>query len=104
MSAVAAMRLTRHKRQIFLFVIAILVPAAVLVGLAGRMIYQDRELAAKREADQQRTAVNQLRRELEAHLETVKLQEINRLIRSAKVSREPESDNPAVIFTARLDG
>jgi len=102
MSAVAAMRVTRHKRQIFLFVIAILVPAAVLVGLAGRMIYQDRELAAKREADQQRTAVDQLRRELVAHLETVRLQEINRLIRS--VSREPESDNPAVILTARLDG
>ena len=104
MSAVAAMGVTRHKRQIFLFVIAILVPATVLVGLSVRMMYQDRELAARREADQRRTAVDQLRRELDAHLETVKLQEINRLIRSANGSREQDSDNPAVIFTARLEG
>jgi hypothetical protein len=54
MSAVAPMQVPRHKRQIFLFVIAILAPAVVLVGLAGRMMYQDRELASRREADQQR--------------------------------------------------
>jgi len=30
------MRVSRHKRQVFLFVIAILVPATVLIGLASR--------------------------------------------------------------------
>ncbi len=63
-----------------------LIPAAVLVGLASRILYQDRELAAKRAADQRRIAVDQLRRELDARLEAIKLQEINRLIRS---QREP---------------
>ncbi len=75
MSAAAPMQVPRHKRQIFLFVIVVLAPAVVLVGLAGRMMYQDRELASRREADQQRTAVGQLRRELDAHLEAVRLQE-----------------------------
>ncbi|HXM40044.1 MAG TPA: HAMP domain-containing sensor histidine kinase [Bryobacteraceae bacterium] len=98
------MHVTRYKRQVFLFLAAILVPAAVLVGLASRILYQDRELAAKRAADQRRLAVDQLRRELDAHLEAIKLQEINRLIRSVNVSRSQDSDNPAVIFTASAQG
>jgi len=98
------MQVTRYKRQVFLFLAAILVPAAVLVGLASRILYQDRELAAKRAADQRRIAVDQLRRELDAHLEAIKLQEINRLIRSLHVSQAQDSNNPAVIFTARVEG
>ena len=46
------MRVTRHKRQILLFLVAILVPAGAWVGLAGRIFYQDRELEAKRAMDQ----------------------------------------------------
>jgi tetratricopeptide (TPR) repeat protein len=98
------MHVTRYKRQVFLFLAAILVPAAVLVGLASRILYQDRELAAKRAADQRRTAVDQLRRELDAHLEAIKLQEINRLIRSLNLNRPQNSDNPAVVFTASVQG
>jgi hypothetical protein len=45
------MRVTRHKRQIFLFLAAILVPAAVLIVLAGRIMLQEQELASKRAAD-----------------------------------------------------
>jgi signal transduction histidine kinase len=98
-----AMRVTRHKRQIFLFLAAILVPAGVLIGLAGRILYQDRELAAKRAVDQRRAAVEQVRRELSSRLEAIKLQEINRLMRSPNGTRPPDSDSPAVIFTARLE-
>ncbi|MGA2738383.1 MAG: HAMP domain-containing sensor histidine kinase [Bryobacteraceae bacterium] len=96
------MHVTRYKRQVFLFLAAILVPAAVLVGLASRILYQDRELAAKRAADQRHIALDQLRRELDAHLEAIKLQEINRLIRSLDVNRSQDSDNPAVVFTASV--
>lgn len=98
------MHVTRYKRQVFLFLAAILVPAAVLVGLASRILYQDRELAAKRTADQRRIAVDQLRRELDAHLEAIKLQEINRLIRALHLNPAQDSGNPAVIFTARVEG
>ena len=72
------MSVTRHKRQIFLFLAAIFVPAGALIGLAGRLMYQDRELAAKRAVDQRRAAVEQVRRELSSRLEAIKLQEINR--------------------------
>jgi len=97
------MRVTRHKRQIILFLVAILVPAGVLIGLAGRIMYQDRELAAKRAVDQRRAAVDQLRRELSSRLETIKLQEINRLIRSPNSSPARASRDPAVVFTATLE-
>ena len=98
------MHVTRYKRQVFLFLAAILIPAAVLVGLASRILYPDRELGAKRAAAQRRIAIDQLRRELDAHLEAIKLQEINRLIRALNVSRSQDSDNPAVVFTANVQG
>jgi signal transduction histidine kinase len=94
----------RHKRQVLLFLIAVLAPAAVLIGLATRIMNQDRELAAKRALDQRRAAVDQLRRELSARLEAIKLQEINRLIRGSQAGHPEESENPAVVFTATLEG
>jgi signal transduction histidine kinase len=98
------MRVTRHKRQIFLFLAAILVPAGVLIALTGRIMVQDRELAAKRAIDQRRAAVDQVRRELASRLEAIKLQEINRFIREPSSGGTQNSDNPAVIFAGRLEG
>jgi hypothetical protein len=97
------MHVTRHKRQIFLFLAAIFVPAGALLGLAGRLMYQDRELAAKRAVDQRRAAVDQLRRELSSRLEAIKLQEINRLMRPLGPSGARGSENPAVILIASLE-
>jgi len=91
----------RYQRQIGLFLFTILLPAAVLIGLAVRMMHQDRELEIKRAADRRHDVLEQVRRELSSHLEAIKLQEVNRLIR-APGSRPPE--NPAVIFTAALTG
>lgn len=98
------MRTTRHTRQIFLFLVAILVPAGVLIGLAVQVINQDRELASKHALDQRREAADQVQRELASRLETIKLQEINRLIRSPGGDSAHSSGNPAAIFTARLEG
>jgi hypothetical protein len=97
------MRVTRHKRQILLFLVAILAPAGVLIGLAGRIMYQDRELAGKRAVDQRHAAVDQVRRELSSHLETIKLQEVNRLIRAPKTNWASVSGDAAVIFTAMVE-
>src|SRR5580704_1263839 len=97
------MSVTRHKRQIFLFLAAIFVPAGALIGLASRLMYQDRELAAKRAVDQRRAAVDQVRRELSSRLEAIKLQEINRLMRPPGPSGARGSENPAVISVASLE-
>jgi hypothetical protein len=63
---------------------------------------QERELSAKRAADQRLVTVEQLRRELTANLEPIKLREINRLIRTSNQAQD--SGSPAVVFTATLEG
>ena len=72
----------RHKRQLLLFFTAILLPAAVVVGLAARVIRQETELAEREDGDQRRLALEQVRRELAARLDAIKFQEINRRIRA----------------------
>jgi signal transduction histidine kinase len=97
------MRVGRHKRQVFLFVAALLLPAAVLTGLAVRFIGQEDELAGKRADDERRNAIQQLRRELAANLEAIKLKEINGLIRSPELQWNEGPENAAVVFIAKLD-
>ena len=97
------MRAGRHKRQIFLFVTALLLPAAVLIGLTVRFIGQESELAGKRADDERRNAIQQLRRELGANLEAIKLKEINGLIRSPELQWNEGPENAAVVFIAKLD-
>ena len=48
------MRAGGHKRQVFLFITAILLPAAEVIVLGARIICQERELAGKRTADERR--------------------------------------------------
>lgn len=95
---------TRHKRQIVLFLLAILAPAGVLIWESGRLMYQERELSVTRSADQRRAAVEQLRRELGARLEAIRLQEINRQIRSSGADAAKDPASPAVVFTAIVKG
>ena len=97
------MRINRHKRRILFFLAAVLVPAGALIGLAGRIVYQDRELAAKHAIDQRQAAVEQVRRELASRLETIKLQEMNRLMRPPDSRGTHGFASPAVIFTATLE-
>ena len=61
----------------------------------------ERELEIKRAAGQRRDARDQVRRELSAKLEAIKLEEVHRLIR-ARGSKPPE--NPAVVFASTLEG
>jgi signal transduction histidine kinase len=70
----------RRNRRIFLLVLAILIPAAVLITLAVRVVRQETELGERRAAEERRDALDQLRRELSARLQSIKLQEVNRLI------------------------
>jgi two-component sensor histidine kinase len=98
------MRQRNRSRQLFLIVIAIVLPAAVLVGLARRVVRQERELAAARAAEEHRNANEQLRRELAAKLETVKLQEVNRWIRLPNAPDNEEPPDPSLVFVAAVDG
>jgi signal transduction histidine kinase len=92
---------SRRRRQIFLFLAAILIPTAVLITLATRLARQDAELAEKRMSDQRREALDQLRRELSARLETIKLQELTRLSDASQSGESGDAESP-VAFVAPL--
>src|SRR5215467_12377757 len=94
----------RRKRQALLFLGAILLPAVVLVGLALRVFRQESELVQKRAVEERLSAFNQLRRELAARLEAIKLQEINRLMRMSNLSLPEHPDNSPVVLIAQLKG
>src|SRR5499427_7599966 len=91
----------RRKRQIILLLSAILIPTAVLITFAIRLSRQDAELAEKRVADERRDALDQLRRELSARLEAIKLRELSRLSGESFPATAPRGDFP-VLFVAAL--
>jgi signal transduction histidine kinase len=73
-------------RQLALFVLAMVVPAVVLVGLGVRIIVQQEELTDKHLADQHRLRVNEFERTLVARLD--------------RIRRDPR--DPAVALTAAI--
>ena len=88
----------RRNRRIFLLVLAILIPAAVLITLAVRVVRQETELGERRAAEERRDALDQLRRELSARLQAIKLQEVNRLIGESGLGIP--TDSPIVFVSA----
>src|SRR5262245_11211385 len=93
----------RRRRQILLLFFAIVIPAVVLITLAVRVVRQEAELSDKKVTEERRAALDQVRRELAARLQAIKLQEVNRLLGNAEsvMRRVPE---PPVVFVAQIDG
>jgi signal transduction histidine kinase len=80
-----------------------MVPFLVLAALSLRMIGQERELAEKRLADDRRLRVNQIRQELLARLERIKLQEVGQLATQAGTAQADRHENTPVVFVGRVE-
>jgi signal transduction histidine kinase len=78
-SLVVSMASRPHRREVVLFLIALILPSAVLVGLGLRMIAQERVAAEVRVADEWGGTVRQIRLDLLSRLESIKHQEIEAL-------------------------
>jgi signal transduction histidine kinase len=89
----------RRKRRIFLLLSAIVVPSAVVILLVFRVVRQENELSERRAAEARREALDQLRRELAARLQAIRLEEVNRLI--GESGRRLPPDSP-IVFVAPL--
>ena len=70
-----------------------MVPSLVLVALSLRMISQERELAEKRLAEEQRRQVSEIRQELLARLERIKLQEVSAFATQAAAALGGRTDS-----------
>jgi hypothetical protein len=86
-------------RRIALLLSAILIPAAAVVLLVVRVVRQENELSERRAAEQRREARDQLRRELTARLQALRLEEVNRLIGESGTRLPPDSP---IVFVAPL--
>jgi hypothetical protein len=90
----------QRKRRILLLLSAILIPTAVVVFLVVRLVSQETELAERRLAEQKRESLDQLRRELYARLQAIKVAQVNRMIAEAGTLWTPE---PPIVFVAPLE-
>jgi signal transduction histidine kinase len=93
----------RRRRQILLLFFAIVIPAVVLITLAVRVVRQEAELSEKKLIDERRVALDQVRRELAARLQAIKLQEVNRLLGDAASGAKRVPEAP-VVFVAQIEG
>jgi len=89
----------RRKRRIFLLLSALLVPTAVVILLVFRVVRQEDELSERRSAEARREALDQLRRELSARLQAIRLEEVNRLL--GESGRRLPPDSP-IVFVAPI--
>ena len=87
----------RRTRRTALLLSAILIPTAAVVLLVVRVVRQENELAERRAAAEQREALDQLRRELSARLQALRLEEVNRLI--GESGRRLPPDSPIIFVT-----
>jgi signal transduction histidine kinase len=89
----------RRTRRIGLLLIAILIPTTFVFLLVFRVVRQERELGQRRASEARREALEQLRRELTARLQALRLEEVNRLIGESGPRLPPDSP---IVFVAPM--
>ena len=87
----------RRARRLALLLSAILIPTAAVILLGFRVVRQERELSARRASEQRREALDQLRRELTARLQALRLEEVNRVLGESGGRLPPDSP---IVFVA----
>jgi signal transduction histidine kinase len=92
-----------HRKQILLFLIAVLLPSIVLVFLTVRMIGQERELAQKRMVDEQHRMARDIGQHLLVNLENIKLQERSVVSDDDLLPAKISYVNPEVVLVGLVD-
>jgi signal transduction histidine kinase len=87
-----------HRKQIFLFLTAVLLPSFILIFLTIRMISQERELSQKRLMEEQQRTAQDIGQRLLVRLETIKLQEAQAVAKSPQSLTEANYANTEVVL------
>jgi signal transduction histidine kinase len=91
---------SRRTRRIALLLSVILIPTVAVILLVFRVVGQENELSRSRASEQRREALDQLRRELTARLQALRLAEVNRLI--GEPGRRLPANSP-IVFVAPIE-
>ncbi len=93
-----------HRKQILLFLLAVVLPSLVLVVFALRMISQEKELAQKRLKDEHRRLAREIGQHLLVRLERIKLQELNAAVNQNQSTTQADYVNPEVELIGQVVG
>jgi len=93
-----------HRKQILLFLLAVILPSLILVVFALRMISQERELAQKRMKDERRRMGSEIGQHLLVRLEKIKLQESSAAADWTQLSAKRDYVNPEVVLIGLVEG
>jgi signal transduction histidine kinase len=92
-----------HRKQVLLFILAVLLPSLVLTAFTWRMIRQEQELAGKRLADERNRAARELGQLLLARLERIKLQEAAAVVEGRSALSGSDYRNPEVVLVGLVE-
>ena len=96
------MKIQGHRKQVLLFLVAVLLPSLVLVALTLRIVTQERELAQKRIADEHRRIAREIGQALLARLERIKLEEAAAAASDPRHFSRRRYLNAEVVFVAKV--
>ncbi|MGH9391046.1 MAG: tetratricopeptide repeat protein, partial [Vicinamibacteria bacterium] len=91
-----------HRRQILLFLGAVLFPCLVLIALGLRITEQERELADKRAADERRRRVEETRELLSAKLQRIAILEVDAWLRHESGETKAARSSEEVALVGRV--
>ncbi|MGB8959727.1 MAG: HAMP domain-containing sensor histidine kinase [Candidatus Aminicenantales bacterium] len=97
------MKVEGHRKQVALFLVAVLLPVIVLVALTLRMVTQERELALKRVADEHRRMAAEIGRDLTSRLDGLARGEASALAGEPLRLARRDYRNPEVVLVAKID-
>ena len=97
------MKVEGHRKQVALFLIAVLLPVIVLVALTLRMVTQERELALKRVADEHRRMAAEIGRDLTSRLDGFARGEASAIAGEPLRLARRDYRNPEVVLVAKID-
>ncbi len=93
-----------YRKQILLFLLAVILPSLVLIVLTVRMIGQEKELAQKRSADERRRITREIGQHLLVRLENIKLQETSATADWETMPPQFDYVNPEVVIVGLVEG
>lgn len=93
-----------HRKQILLFLLAVILPSLVLIFLTVRMIGQEKELTQKRITDERRRVAHEIGQHFLIRLESIKLQETSAESAWQLMPAGMNYVNPEVVLICLVDG
>lgn len=97
------MKVKGHRKQVALFLLAVLLPVILLVTLTLRIVKQERELALKRVADERRTMAVEIGRDLTSRLDAIAREEATALADGPLGFAQAEYVNSEVVLVAKIE-